>query len=45
MQVIRVTFVGLARWPGLGGPGGGGADGFLYLFAAEASGATLAVHK
>jgi hypothetical protein len=43
MRVIRVTFVGLARWLGLGGPGGGGADGFLRLFAAEALGATLAV--
>ena len=45
MRVIRVTFINLARWPGLGGPGGGEVDGFLRLFAAEASGATLAVHK
>ena len=35
----------MARWPGLSSPRGEGADGFLHLFAAEASGATLAVHK
>ena len=34
----------MARWPGLGSPRER-ADGFLHLFAAEASGATLAVHK
>ena len=44
MQVIQVTFISLAHWPGLGGPGGG-VDSFLYLFAAEALGATLAVHE
>jgi hypothetical protein len=43
MRVIRVTFISLARWPGLGGPGGG-VDGFLRLFA-EALGATLAVRE
>ena len=45
MRVIQVTFISLARWLSLGGPRGGGADSFLYLFTAEASGATLAVHK
>ena len=43
MRVIQVTFISLARWPGLGGPGGGGVDGFLRLFAVEALGVTLAV--
>ena len=45
MRVIQVTFIGLARWPGLGGPRGEEADSFLHLFAVEASEVTLAVHK
>ena len=44
MRVIRVTFIGLARWLGLGGPRGGGVDGFLCLFA-EALGAILVVRE
>jgi len=39
MRVIRVTFIGLARWLDLGGPKGGGADGFLRLFTVGALGA------
>ena len=45
MRVIQVTFISLARWLGLGGPRGGGADGFLRLFAVEALGVTLAVRR
>ena len=51
MQVIWVTFVGLACWPDLGGLRGGGVDGFLHLFivgalgASGALGVTLAVYK
>ena len=45
MQVIRVTFVSLARQLGLGSPRGGGVDGFLRLFAVEALGAILAVRR
>ena len=45
MRVIQVTFISLARWLGLGGPRGGGVDGFLRLFVVEALGVILAVYK